>query len=59
MEKRKELTAKTAKSVLGEQQQKREKRDSAKESPEDMALSGFVDYKTTQASFGRNHLRNI
>jgi hypothetical protein len=42
MEKQEELIAKTAKSVLGEQQQKRDKRDSTKESPEDMELSGFV-----------------
>jgi hypothetical protein len=42
MEKPEELLAKTVKSVLGEQQQKREKHGSAKKSPEDMALSGFV-----------------
>jgi hypothetical protein len=36
------LIAKTTKSVLGKQQQKRDKRDSTKESPEDMALFGFV-----------------
>jgi hypothetical protein len=38
METQDELTAKTAKSVLGEQQQKREKRDSVKESPEDLEI---------------------
>jgi hypothetical protein len=42
MEKQEELIAKTVKSVLGEQQQKREKHGSAKEPPEDMVLSGFV-----------------
>jgi hypothetical protein len=45
METREELIAKTAKSVFWEQQQKREKRDSVKESPKDMTLSGFVGYK--------------
>jgi hypothetical protein len=44
METREELIAKTAKSVFWEQQQKREKRDSIKKSPKDMALSGFMGY---------------
>jgi hypothetical protein len=42
MEKQEKLIAKTGKSVLGKQQRKREKRDSAKGPPKDMALSGVV-----------------